>query len=56
MTTPREDAIKFILVMLRSPLAMISRPDREEAILLATQFEISAKELLEMAYQKARNR
>jgi len=42
----KEEAIKFILSVIKSPMAMMS-PRKKEALDLAEKFNISAKELIE---------
>lgn len=51
----KAQAARFILNVLRSPIALLSRPTREEALELATRFEVTAADLIEQAARRARN-
>jgi len=50
-----DEALKKLLTVLRSPLMMMSLPDRQEALELAYQYDFSAADLLNFAIGKARN-
>jgi hypothetical protein len=52
----REQAINCILYALRSPLILLSAPQRKEAEVLAAEHEITALDLLEYAINLARAR
>lgn len=54
MTDERREVIKRVWVVLTSPLAMMSRPDREEAMKLAREHELTVTELLEFVYARRR--
>lgn len=51
----RDQAVTKILYALRSPLVLMSIPDREEVQELAQKFNITAADLLERAVSRARN-
>jgi len=51
----KAQAIGRILNVLRSPISLMSRPSREEALELATRFEVTATDLLERAAARARD-
>jgi hypothetical protein len=51
----RSLAAKAILNTLRSPLALMSKPSREEALRLARDFNVTALDLLELAIRRARD-
>ena len=51
----RDDAIKRVLVTLRSPLMLMAIPDRELALKLARDYAITAEDLLEAATRRAFN-
>ena len=51
----KTQAARFILNVLRSPLSLMSRPTREEALELAKRFEITAADLIERAVNQARD-
>ncbi len=56
MDESKRKAILAILYALRNPLVMMSIPDREHAMKLATEHNITALELLEFSrerYQRA---
>jgi hypothetical protein len=53
--TTKAQAARFILNVLRSPFALLSRPTREEALELAKRFDLTAADLLEHAAEHARN-
>jgi hypothetical protein len=64
MTTPNDKtaaaaasdkAARFVLHLLRSPLSLLSRPTRAEALELATRFEVTAADLIELAAGRARD-
>jgi len=50
----RDQAIRAVLHALRSPLVLMSVPDREDARALAALHKITASELLDLAIGKAR--
>ena len=52
--TEREKAIRELLVMLRSPIMLMCRPDRENAYRLAREHNVTALELLDAATRAAR--
>lgn len=43
----KEEAIVFILKVLKSPISMMSKPTSDQAFGLAKEYDISATELLE---------
>lgn len=51
----RERAVVHVLIMLRNPIMLVTRPERENALALARQYNITAEELLEVATRRARN-
>ena len=51
----KPQAARFILNVLRSPISLMTRPTREEALELATRFEVTAADLIELAAEWARN-
>lgn len=51
----RDAAIPRVLSVLRSPLALVSKPNRAEVYELARRFSITAEELLDVATKRARN-
>lgn len=53
--TERERATRNVLAILRSPLALMSKPQRAQAVELAKQFNITAEDLIEAAVSKARS-
>ena len=53
--TERTKAIRGILAVLRSPLALMSIPTRMEAMLKADEYHITARELLEATLGAAKN-
>jgi len=53
--TDKEKAAQRILDMLRNALAMMTVPYREEAYELAKKYELTAKDILDAAYKRARN-
>jgi hypothetical protein len=57
MTTEeaKSKAVRQILRALNNPLVMMSVPERELAFKLASEFEITAIDLLEMAHGRAMN-
>lgn len=50
----RENAISWAVKMVHSPLATMSRPDREFALASAKAYELTAVELIEAVYNGAR--
>ena len=50
----KEQAIRFVLSVLKSPMAMVS-PKKKEALELVEKFNISAKELIEEFEKIIRN-
>ena len=53
MTDDRKDAMKKILYGLRNPLVVMSVPDREDLMSLASKYNITAAELLEFSHYRA---
>jgi hypothetical protein len=51
----KEKAIRKILYALRNPLVLMSIPDREEAIKLAEEHNVSAADLLNSLYKRNLN-
>jgi hypothetical protein len=51
----KPQAARFILNVLRSPISLLSRPTREEALELAKRFEVTAADLIELAAGRARD-
>jgi hypothetical protein len=51
----RAQATAHILAMLRSPMAMMSKPSREQAESLARDHQITALDLLALAHKRARD-
>ena len=51
----KAQATRFILNVLRSPIALMTRPMREEALELAKRFEVTAADLIELAAGRARD-
>ena len=51
----KAQAARFILVVLRSPISLMTRPVREEALELAKRFEVTAADLIELAVGRARD-
>jgi len=51
----KAQAARMILNVLRSPIALMTRPTREEALELAERFEVTAADLIELAVGHARN-
>ena len=49
MTTERQKAIRQVLGILLHPMKMMCLPDREKAYALATQYQVTAVELLDAA-------
>jgi len=49
----KEEAIRKILKVLKSPMMVMSKPNRDEALTLAEEHGITAKDLIDMAYQMA---
>lgn len=49
----RERIILRIVMALRSPLVMLSKPSREEIFALAEEHKITAIELLQAVYKRA---
>jgi len=45
--SPREEALREILIALGNPLYMMSKPSREKVFRLADEFNITVKEVLE---------
>jgi hypothetical protein len=54
-TAMKAQAARMILNVLRSPIALMSRPTREEALELAKRFEVTAADLVELAVGRARD-
>lgn len=54
MTDERSEIMRRVWVVLMSPLAMMSRPDWEEAVKLAREHELTVAELLEFVYERRR--
>ena len=50
----RDQAIAKVLVILRNPLMLMSVPDREDALALAREHNITAEDLLRSALHRAR--
>lgn len=50
----REEALRKVLVTIRSPLLIMSRPHREETVELARRLDLTVEELLEIAYRRGR--
>ena len=50
----KAQAARMILNVLRSPIALMTRPTREEALELAVRFEVTAADLIELAARRAR--
>ena len=55
MDPEREQAVRQVLVELRSPLLSMSKPAREEVIALCLRFDITVVELIEYQVNRARN-
>jgi hypothetical protein len=55
MTDERRKAIEAVWRALKNPLCMMSRPEREEAMKLAREHELTVSELLEYVYARRRN-
>ena len=53
MTDDRKDAMKKILYGLRNPLVVMSVPDREDLMSLASKYNITATELLEFSHYRS---
>lgn len=51
----RKASIRALLRVLRNPLILMSIPDREAAVKLAAQYQITAAELIEAAVEQVRN-
>jgi len=51
----KEKAIRKVLYALRNPLVLLSIPDREEAIKLAEEHNVTAAELINSLYKTCRN-
>ena len=51
----REEAIKRILLVLRTPILLATRPERELAIKLSDLYNISARDLLDCAIKRIRS-
>lgn len=51
----RQIAAAHIVSLLRNALAMMAVPTREEAYELAEKYELTARDLLDAAYKRARN-
>jgi len=51
----KAQAARMILNVLRSPISLMTRPTREEALELAVRFEVTAADLIELAASRARN-
>ena len=49
----KEKAMRKILYALRNPLVLMSVPDREEAIKLAEEHNVSAADLLNSLYKRS---
>ena len=45
--TDKEEAIVKILKVLKSPMMVMSKPNRDEALTLAEEYGITAKDLIE---------
>lgn len=56
MTPEKTLVVRALLRVLRSPLILMSVPDREKAFTLATEHEVTALDLIEVATKEARNR
>lgn len=54
MTDERRQAIEDVWAVLKNPLAMMSRPAREDALRLARAYELTVVELLEFVYELRR--
>jgi hypothetical protein len=54
MISTKAQAVRMILSVLRSPLSLLSRPAREEALEVAVRFEVTAADLIELATSRAR--
>jgi len=52
----RKNAISHAVKMVHSPLAVLSRPDREYALASAKAYELTAVELIEAVYDGARRK
>ena len=50
----REQAVRFVLMILRTPVALLS-PDREDALALARKYQITAEDLLTAGRRMAKN-
>lgn len=51
----RKAAVKQVLLVLRNPLMLMSVVDRADAKRLATEFNITAAELIELAENRAKH-
>jgi hypothetical protein len=51
----KQEATAKILYALRNQLIMTCKPDREDALRWADEFGITAKDLLESAYKRAKD-
>ena len=51
----KEKAIRKVLYALRNPLVLMSIPDREEAIKLAEEHNVTAVELINSLYKRCLN-
>jgi hypothetical protein len=51
----KAQAARFILNVLRSPILLMTRPTREEALELAKRFEVTAADLVELAAGRAKD-
>jgi hypothetical protein len=49
----REEAARRVLYALRNPLALMSVPDREEALTLAREHGLTAEDLIQAAHKRA---
>lgn len=54
-TEQRKAAARDVIRALRSPMLLITRPDRERAIRIAQLYKLTAEELLAVAYEGALN-
>ncbi len=50
----REEAVRYVLLVLRNPLMLMSVPNRDEAKELSLEYGLTAHELLEAATNRAR--
>lgn len=49
----KEEAITKILKVLKNPMMLMSKPNRDEALTLAEEHGITAKDLIEVWYDMA---